>query len=73
MNPLTEIKQLVDRLNRGIVYLERAYKVEDIERGLRLFHEVSVELAEKVVVFERLHGKIDWWLLCGSDQLKMEV
>ena len=70
---MDEIKQLVDRLNRGITYLDRATTEEDIDRGLRLFHEVSEELAVKVVEFERLNGRVNFELLDGPVRIKMGV
>ncbi len=63
MNPLNEIKALVDRLNRGVEYLDRADNEKDMERGLAVFHNLSVELAVKVVEFQKEHGQIDWGLM----------
>ena len=63
MNPLNEIKALVDRLNRGVEYLDRADNDRDRERGLAVFKQVSEELAVKVVEFQRQHGQIDWRLM----------
>ena len=60
---MDEIKQLVDRLNRGVEYLDRADNDRDRERGLAVFHDLSVELAVKVVEFQKEHGQIDWGLM----------
>jgi hypothetical protein len=71
MNPLNEIKALVDRLNRGVEYLDR--EGSDTDKGLLVFHSLSVELAVKVVEFEKIHGRVNFELLDGPVQIKMGV
>jgi hypothetical protein len=61
MNPLNEIKALVDRLNRGVEYLDK--EGSDTDKGLAMFHNLSVELAVKVVEFEKIHGRVNFELL----------
>ena len=73
MNPLNEIKALVDRLNRGVEYLDRADNDRDRERGLLVFRQISDELAVKVVEFEREYGRVNFELLDGPVQIKMGV
>ena len=60
MNELQEIKATVERMTKGITYLDEVgHSDEQIDKALSLFHELSKTLAEQTVAFELKHGKLN--------------
>lgn len=60
MNELQEIKSTVERMNKGISYMDTEWRTDaEVDKALSLFHELSKTLAEQTVAFELKHGKLN--------------
>lgn len=68
MNELQEIKATVERMTKGIAYVDAEGRTDaQIDQALSLFHELSKTLAEQIRSFESKYGK-----LCIFDKESVE-